>query len=132
MEITDDKIIKIALITTMIGLMGIVIFAGEINPKETIIKKIDRGMIDEEVVITGNIEMVKKSSNGKSYILTLNDGSGKITILIFESTITEFVENGINIENFKNNKVKVTGTITEFKSTIELILHNSNSIKIEN
>ncbi|MPL61964.1 hypothetical protein SDC9_07554 [bioreactor metagenome] len=132
MEITDDKIIKIALITTMIGLMGMVIFAGEINPKETIIKKIDRGMIDEEVVITGNIEMVKKSSNGKSYILTLNDGSGKITILIFESTITEFVENGINIENFKNNKVKVTGTITEFKSTIELILHNSNSIKIEN
>ncbi|MEA4957007.1 MAG: hypothetical protein VB038_04705 [Methanobrevibacter sp.] len=60
MEITDDKIIKIALITTMIGLMGMVIFAGEINPKETIIKKIDRGMIDEEVVITGNIEMVKK------------------------------------------------------------------------
>ncbi|MEA4957008.1 MAG: hypothetical protein VB038_04710 [Methanobrevibacter sp.] len=52
--------------------------------------------------------------------------------MIFESTITEFVENGINIENFKNNKVKVTGTITEFKSTIELILHNSNSIKIEN
>ncbi|WP_231624347.1 hypothetical protein [Methanobrevibacter arboriphilus] len=53
MEITDEKIFKIALITTLIGLIGMIIFAGEISPKEVIIKDIDRGMIDEEVTVTG-------------------------------------------------------------------------------
>lgn len=132
MEITDEKIFKIALITTLIGLVGMIIFAGEISPKEVIIKDIDRGMIDEEVTVTGNIDTIQKSSNGKNYILTLNDGSGRINMMIFESTITKFAENEINIENFENKKVIVTGTVTEFKSTMELIIHDSNSIKIEN
>ncbi|OQD59725.1 putative nucleic acid binding protein [Methanobrevibacter arboriphilus JCM 13429 = DSM 1125] len=132
MEITDEKIFKIALITTIIGLIGMIIFAGEINPKEVIIKDIDRGMIDEEVTITGNIDKIQKSSNGKNYILTLNDGSGRINMMIFESTITKFAENEVNLENFENKKVIVTGTVTEFKSTMELIIHDSNSIKIEN
>ncbi|BBL61920.1 hypothetical protein MARBORIA2_01220 [Methanobrevibacter arboriphilus] len=132
MEITDEKIFKIALITTLIGLIGMIIFAGEISPKEVIIKDIDRGMIDEEVTVTGNIDTIQKSSNGKNYILTLNDGSGRINMMIFESTITKFAENEINIENFENKKVIVTGTVTEFKSTMELIIHDSNSIKIEN
>lgn len=132
MEITDEKIFKIALITTIIGLIGMIIFAGEISPKEVIIKDIDRGMIDEEVTVTGNIDMIQKSSNGKNYILTLNDGSGRINMMIFESTITKFAENEVKIENFENKKVIVTGTVTEFKSTMELIIHDSNSIKIEN
>ena len=132
MEITDEKIFKIALITTLIGFIGMIIFAGEISPKEVIIKDIDRGMIDEEVTVTGNIDTIQKSSNGKNYILTLNDGSGRINMMIFESTITKFAENEINIENFENKKVIVTGTVTEFKSTMELIIHDSNSIKIEN
>ncbi|MBF4469347.1 MAG: RNA-binding protein [Methanobrevibacter arboriphilus] len=132
MEITDEKIFKIALITTIIGLIGMIIFAGEISPKEVIIKDIDRGMIDEEVTVTGNIDMIQKSSNGKNYILTLNDGSGRINMMIFESAITKFAENEVKIENFENKKVIVTGTVTEFKSTMELIIHDSNSIKIEN
>jgi len=132
MQITDDKIFKIALITTMIGLIGMIIFAGEINPKNVTIKDINRGMIDEDVRVVGNIDMIEKSSNGKNYIMTLNDGSGRIKIMIFESTLADFAENEINIENFKNKKVAVTGTVTEFKSTIELIIHDSNSIKVEN
>ena len=132
MEITDEKIFKIALITTLIGLIGMIIFAGEISPKEVIIKDIDRGMIDEEVTVTGNIDTIQKSSNGKNYILTLNDGSGRINMMIFESAITKFAENEVKIENFENKKVIVTGTVTEFKSTMELIIHDSNSIKIEN
>lgn len=132
MEITDGKIFKIALITTLIGLVGMIIFAGDISPKEALVKDIDRGMIDEDVTINGVIESVKKSSTGKSYFMTLNDGTGRITIMIFESTIAEFQEAGIDLKSFENKKVKVVGTVTEFKSTMEIILPNSNSIKIEN
>ena len=131
MEITDEKIFKIALITTIIGLIGMIIFAGDITPKEVVIQDIDRGMIDEDVAITGVIENVKESSSGKSYFLTINDGTARITIMIFESTIIEFQEAGISLKSFENKKVKVIGTITEYKSTMELILPNSNSITIE-
>jgi len=131
MEITDEKIFKIALITTIIGLVGMIIFAGDISPKEVAIEDIDRGMVDEDVAIRGVIENVKKSSSGKSYFLTINDGTGRITIMIFESTIIEFQEAGISLKSFENKKVKVIGTITEYKSTMELILPNSNSISIE-
>jgi len=132
MEITDAKIFKIAILTTIIGLVGMIIFAGDIAPKEVLVEVIDRGMIDETVAITGMIENVKPSSSGKSYFMTLNDGTGRITIMIFESTIVEFQEAGINLKSFENKKVKVVGTVTEFRSTMEIILPNSNSIRIEN
>lgn len=132
MEITDGKIFKIALITTIIGLVGMIVFAGDISPKEVAIEDIDRGMIDENVAITGVVENIKESSSGKSYFMTLNDGTSRITIMIFESTIIEFQDAGINLKRFENNRVKVVGTVTEYKSTMELILPNSNSITIEN
>jgi len=131
MEITDGKIFKIAVLTTIIGLVGMIIFAGDITPNEVSVEDIDRGMIDETIAITGTIENIKQSSSGKSYFMTLNDGTGRISIMIFESTIVEFQEAGININSFKNKKVKIVGTVTEFRSTIELILPNSNSITIK-
>ena len=131
MEITDGKIIKIALLTSLIGIIGMLVFAGDISPKEIAIEDIDRGIVDEKVVITGVIESVKLSSSGKSYFLTLTDSTGKISVIVFESTIIEFQEADIDINSFKDKKVKVTGTITEYKSTMELILDNANSIKIE-
>lgn len=123
---------KIALIATIIGLLEMIIFTGEITPKEVKIEEIDRGIIDEEVSITGVIDNAKESSSGKSYFLTINDESGRITTMIFKSTITEFKEGKIVLESFKNKKVKIIGTITEYKSTMEPILPNSNSIKIKN
>ncbi|MCL2687257.1 MAG: OB-fold nucleic acid binding domain-containing protein [Methanobrevibacter sp.] len=131
MEITDEKIFKVALITTLIGLIGMIIFAGNIEPKNVTVEDIDRGMIDEEVAITGVIENVKQSSSGKSYFLTLFDGTGRITIMVFESTMVEFKESGVDIKSFENKKVKIIGTVTEFKSQMGIILPNSNSIQIE-
>lgn len=132
MEITDKKIFKIALFTSLVGIIGMIVFAGDISPKEVAIEDIDRGMIDEKVAIYGVVESVKLASSGKSYFLTLADSTGRISIIIFESSIVEFQEAGVDINSFKNKKVKVTGTITEYKSKMGLILDNANSIKIEN
>ena len=131
MEITDGKIFKIALFTSLIGLVGMIVFAGDLSPKEIAIGDIDRGMIDEKVAIVGLVESVKLSSSGKSYFLTLVDGTGKVSVIIFESTALEFQEAYIDISSFKNKKVKVTGTITEYRSVMGLILDNGNSITIE-
>ena len=55
MEITDDKLLKIALITSLIGIIGLIAFTPTIEVKEVDIKDINRGMIDEEVRLDGVI-----------------------------------------------------------------------------
>ena len=55
MEITDDKLIKIALITSLIGIIGLIIFTPTIEVKQVDINQINRGMIDEEVKRTWNL-----------------------------------------------------------------------------
>ena len=51
MEITDDKLLKIALITSLVGIIGLLIFTPTIEVKKMKIEDINRGMIDEEVSI---------------------------------------------------------------------------------
>lgn len=131
MEVTDKKIFRIALITSLIGILGMLIFANYIDPNEIKIKDISRNNIGETVAITGVVEEVKESTSGKSTFLTINDGTKKINVIIFESTIAELKDSGTDLKEFQNQKVKIIGSITEYKSSMELILANSNSIKIE-
>ena len=51
--------------------------------------------------------------------------------IIFESTLVELQDAGNDLESFKGQKVKIVGSITEYKSSMELILSNSNSIKLQ-
>lgn len=130
MEITDDKIFKIALITSLIGILGLIIFTPYIEVKEIKIIQINRGMVDEEVAITGVIEDIKKSSNGNTYFLKINDGTGHLSLIIFESVLGEFEDSNTPIESFKKKKVKAVGTLTEYKSNMELIISNGNSLQV--
>lgn len=132
MELDDSKIFKMAFVVSIIGMLGMIIFAGTIEPKEVLIKDISRNNIGETVEVTGVIDSIKHSSSGSSCFLVLNDGESKINIIVFESTLTEFEELGTDIESFKNHKVKVIGSITEYGSSMELILGNANSIKLLN
>ena len=130
MELNDRIIFKVALITSLVGIMGMLVFASYIEPKEIQIKDITRNNIGETVAVTGVIESIKESSSGSSCFMELNDGTGKINLIIFESTLVELNDAGNDLDSFKNHKVKVICSITEYKSSMELILSNSNSIKL--
>lgn len=130
MELDDKIIFKAALITSLIGIMGMLVFASYIEPKEIQIKDITRNNIGETVAVTGVVESIKESSSGSSCFIELNDGTGKINLIIFESTLVELQDAGNDLDSFKGHKVKVIGSITEYKSSMELILSNSNSIKL--
>ena len=130
MKVTDDKILKIALITSLIGIIGLIITTPTIEVKEVEIGQISRSMIDEEVAIKGVVENVQALSNGETYILTVNDGTGRIQVVIFQSAVVEIQESETPLDTFKNKQVEVTGTITEYNSKMELILSSSNSLKI--
>ena len=130
MEITDDKLLKIALVTSLIGLIGLIAFTPTIEVKEVDIKDIDRGMIDEEVKITGVITDVAQSSSKTSYFLTINDGEAQIQLIIFESQVAEIQSRNLEVENFKNRQVQVVGTVTQYNSEMELILSSGDSLRI--
>lgn len=132
MEITDDKLLKIALVTSLIGIVGLIAFTPTIEVKEVEIKDINRGMIDEEVKLDGVISDVAQSSSKSSYFLTVNDGEAQIQLIIFEKQVAEMQSRNLDIEDFKNHKVEVVGTITQYKSELELILSSGDSLRIVN
>ena len=132
MEITDDKLLRIALITSLIGIIGLIAFTPTIEVKEVSIKDINRGMIDEEVKITGVITEIAQSSSKTSYFLTINDGEAQIQLIIFESQVAEIQSRNMDIEDFRNHKVQVVGTITQYNSEMEMILSNGDSPRIIN
>ncbi|WP_297827291.1 OB-fold nucleic acid binding domain-containing protein [uncultured Methanobrevibacter sp.] len=130
MEITDEKLLKIALVTSLIGIIGLIIFTPTIEVMEIDIKDINRGMIDEEVKIDGVIHDISQSKSKSSYFLTINDGTGQMQLIIFKTQAAELQENHLDITDFKNRKVEVVGKITEYKSQLELILSSKDSLKI--
>ena len=132
MKITDDKLLKIALVTALIGIIGLIIFTPTVEVKKVDIKDITRAMIDEKVCIDGVITDIAESSSKTNYFLTINDGEGQITLIIFEKQVAEIQTRNLEIENFKNRKVEVTGTITEYKSNLEMILSSGDSLRIIN
>ena len=130
MKITDDKLLKIALVTSLIGLIGLILFTPSIEVKEVKIKDVTRSMIDEEVSIDCVVTDIGQSASKSSYFLTINDGTGQMQLIIFESQASELQTNSLSIEDFKNKKVTVTGKITEYKSNLELILSSGDSLRI--
>ena len=132
MEITYDKLLRIALITSLIGIIGLLIFTPTIEVKKVKIEDIDRGMIDEEVNIECVVADITSSKSKSSYFLTINDGTGQMPLIIFENQLAEIQSNNIDINDFKGKKVEVTGKITEYNSDLEMILSSGGSLKIVN
>lgn len=132
MEITDDKLLRIALVTSLIGIIGLIIFTPTIEVKKIDIEDINRGMIDEEVKIDCVIQDISQSSSKSSYFLTVNDGTGQIPLIIFESQAAEIQSNSFDIDDFKGRKVEVVGKITEYNSQLEIILTSGDKIKLTN
>lgn len=132
MEITDEKLLRIALITALIGIIGLILFTPSIEVKKVDIKDITRSMIDEKVSIQGVITDIAQSSSKTNYFLTISDGKAKITLIIFEKQVSEITSRNLDIEDFENKKVEVVGTITEYKNDLELILSSGDSLRIIN
>lgn len=127
----DPYIFRIALITSIIGLVGMIFFAGQIMPREVKIIDINRGMLDEDVAVEGVVEDIGKSKGSNTYFLDIMDGTGKTTLIIFDSTATDLQkEKNLSIQSIDKKRVNIVGTVSDYKGSTELILKDSNSLKI--
>ncbi len=128
MKIKDKKIFKFALVTSVIGLVLMIIFAGQITPREVKIKDLNQGMLDQEVSIEGVVLDV--TATKKTYFIRIMDDTGKLDAVIFNKNSNDFEKYNLKIKNLINRRIKVLGTVTEYNGRFELIIKNANSIKV--
>ncbi|MDO5851289.1 MAG: exodeoxyribonuclease VII large subunit [Methanobacteriaceae archaeon] len=115
----DNTIFKIAILTTIIGLIGMILLIGTITPQKTTINKITKTEIDKELTITGSITQITTTKNA-NYI-TIQDNTGQITLVIFNTDIPQLKE---------NQQIECTAKVTQYKGQIELILEDTSKLKI--
>ncbi len=126
----DHTIFKIALALSVVGLVGMISSADLIMAREIKISEINRGMLDEDVSVEGVVVDVKKSARSNTYFLDITDGTGKINLVIFESSAVDLEENNMSMYNLDNRRVKVVGKVEEYQGKTELILKNAGSLQI--
>lgn len=126
----DSQIFRLALITAILGLSGMILFSDEIMPQEIKIKDLNKGMLDEDVSIEGVIQKIDKSPRSNTYFLQIIDGTGKTTAVMFDSAVLDLEKNNLTPMSFANHRVKLTGNVAEYNGNMELILNDAKSIKI--
>lgn len=118
----DEKILKLCILTTIVGLIGLMIVSGYVNPEKVTINKIDKSKIDNQVELEAQVVSIQETK-GKTKIIGLSDQTGKINMVIFPSTI-------INTKLEKQEKIKVICKVTQYNGQLELILEEPQNIKL--
>lgn len=118
----DEKIFRIAVLTTIIGLIGLILTSGLVNPEFLKIKNIDNSKMDNQVQIEGIVSSCIITKSG-TQIIQISDDTGSINVVVFSSVI-------LDSSNFKNKEVKVVGKVTQYKGQLELILEDSRNFQV--
>lgn len=118
----DEKIFKITLITTILGLIGLFITSGFVNPEVLPINQIDNSKIDNQIQANGIIEkcIITKTN---TTILQITDKSASINVVIFPTT-------DLNMTLHEGMNVTVVAKVTQYNGDLELILEKSRNIQI--
>lgn len=119
----DEKIFKIALLSTIIGLLGLIITSGYVVAQDVKISEIDNTKIDSEVKINAKITDIKILKSN-TMIITLDDETSTIKLVIFNC---EDLRNILH----KDMNIEVTAKVTLYNGELELILQNMNDLKIK-
>ena len=128
--VNERTFFKIALVTSILGIIYMTIFGGHITPKKLQIIEIKQGMLDQEVSIEGVVTDFKEIPNKHTYFLEIMDNTGKINVVIFANVASDLEKNNLKIQSLIKRRVRVLGTITEYNGCLELILKDSKSLKI--
>jgi len=126
----DNKIFRIALITTILGLSGMLLLADKVIPQELKIRSIDNSMLDADITVEGVVTQIHKSKRSETYFLEITDGTGKIKVVIFPDTVMEVQKGSLSINSLNNHRIKITGKVSNYNGNLEIILKDSTSLEV--
>lgn len=106
----ENTLLKFSLLFSILGILTILFISETVSIDLSKISDITQENIDEKVRLQGTITAVGESPG--LLILTLEDETGKITVMIFK-------DNDTIIE--KNLHVEIIGIVSEYKNNVEII-----------
>jgi len=109
-RVKTQTLLRISLATSVIGLFLLFIVAENLEPKLIQISEVDGKQFDSYVKIRGEILDVKKTPG--LYILSVEDSSEKIDIIIFRGKET--------ISFAKGSIIEVIGKVSEFRGKLQI------------
>ncbi|MFA5259486.1 MAG: hypothetical protein WC979_08660 [Candidatus Pacearchaeota archaeon] len=108
-------LLTISLMTSIIGILILLILSNSLEPKKISIKDISTKDLNQRIETYGTITFIKTYSEFQT--IKIKQDNYSITILINQKT---------NL--VKNQTIEVTGKITEYKSSLEI---QADKIKIK-
>jgi DNA/RNA endonuclease YhcR with UshA esterase domain len=106
----EKTLLKISLITALIGIFILLIILDRIDISDSNINLINKTMIDQQIKIKGEITRLTETPG--LYILNVKDDTGNIDVIIFK-------EEKIELE--KGKVIEIQGTVTEYQGKVEII-----------
>lgn len=113
----NQTLLKISLIISLTGILILLLLSNLFQPKLIEIKDINELLLNQKVQVQGEITYIKDYDNFQ--ILTINDQTGKIPILINKNP-------GFNLTI--NQPIAVIGRLTEYKNQLQI---TSDKIQIK-
>ena len=107
----EPTLLKISLLLSVSGLIGMVLVVNFIGYEKTPIKSISQDHIGKGVTLCGNVEKKFSSRKGHTFF-NLTDGSGSIGAVIFNDTKTEPFGN--------NDEICVSGEVGFYQNSLEI------------
>jgi len=108
----ESMLLKIALTTSLVGLILLYIFSGRIEIDESSIAKIDRTDIGDFVKVKG---IVSKVSDKDSYVVLQIEEPKAINVIFFKDK-----ELG-NLSINEQDEVEILGRVSEFKGKQQIV-----------
>jgi len=126
----DDR--QLLILSTMLGLAGftgMIISSATLTPELIKISQIDRGMIDRKVTVEGTVSDIHESERSGIIFLRINDGTGTITAVVFESAADKIKRNGPDPCLLQGMRVKVTGRVKEYRGLLEVSVEEPSGLR---
>ncbi|HLC67632.1 MAG TPA: OB-fold nucleic acid binding domain-containing protein [archaeon] len=105
----DEKLVKLSLAVALAGIVALFMIILFIGPDMTTIGSLSEKDAGKHVVL--NATVLTKSTSGNNVFMTIYDGTGNITAVVFNARVT--VKSGDN--------VTVTGQVNVYKGELEII-----------
>ena len=106
----ESTLLKIALITSLLGILIILYTSEKIEIPSSNIASINKSLLNKDVKIKALVEKVTETPG--LYILTVKDNTASIKVIIFK-------EDPINIT--ENSIIEILGTVQEYKNQTEIL-----------
>lgn len=111
----DETLLKLSLLTSIIGIILFFIFAQAMETEEFEIESIEKLPVGKNIELFANISSFYVS-NG-NYFLKISDKTGNITAVMFKQTA-----NKIDISKIKKGqKIRLIGKVSDYKGNLEII-----------